>query len=261
MRAPSPTRSYARRMRTWGVRGIGAGAAALLAGIVLLVALSASVGAKPGPGGPPCHIKKQTTKSHVPTVVGEMNMAYAGGKATFTYGQGADSDISTAVSIAHGPFEIDGTKHVSESSTSTGSFTRKGPYARQVVGAFSYQRTKESCMPDRFHPSRLEVHIEPVSWEGSITPGRKLPKTINHCRKNGPYTVKVAPGYVFTTSTETATTWNKGVTVFGVGLHSQSGFSTQVVETLRFPKKKGKYYLCGSDGPPATASRIFTGLG
>jgi len=248
-------------MRTWGVRGAGTGVAVLLAGTLLLVILSTTAGAKPGPVGPLCINKKSKTKPHVPTVVGEMNMSYAGGSTTFIYGQGADSDISTAVSIAGGPFQIDGTKHVSESSTSTGTFTRNGPYARRVVGSFSYKRTKAFCAPDRFHPRRLEVHVEPVSWEGAITPGRALPKALNHCRKDSPWTVRVGRGYRFTTSTETATTWNRGATAFGVGLHSQSGFSTQVTEILQFPQKKGKYYMCGSDGPPATASRIFTGLG
>jgi hypothetical protein len=50
------------------------------------------------------------------------------------------------------------------------------------------------------------------------------------------------------------------VTVFGVGLHAQSGFSTVVKETIQMPSRKGHYFFCGSDAAPTGSSRLFTGL-
>jgi len=227
------------------------------AGICLVV--NASTSALPGPAGPACHIRAQVTRPHVKTVVGEMNNAYPGGKTSFSYGNQADSSISTAVSVNGGPFELGTAKHVSNASGSTGSFTRGGPYARKVIGFFTYDKKRYFCK-DRFGDSRKELHVEPVAWEGSIIGGRALPAAINRCRRNSPNTVRVPPGYVFSTSSEHAATWSNAAKVFGAGLSAQSGFSSFVTETITMPKAKGRYYICGSDGPPATASRVFTGL-
>src|SRR4051812_8840528 len=73
------------------------------------------------------------------------------------------------------------------------------------------------------------------------------------------------PGYVggndsgaqFTRSTNSAVRWNNGVSVFGVTLTAQRGFSKNVTIDCKFrgPTRK-KHYVCGQTaaGPPARAA-------
>jgi hypothetical protein len=241
-------------------RGLRFGAALLVAAAVFLV-VNASTSAKPGPGGPPCRVTKTVTKAHVPTVVGEVNMAYRGGKTTFKYGASADSDISYAISVDQGPFHIGGTDHVSQGTSTAATVTHTGRIARQVVADFTYQRQKLVCK-NRLNGEieHIRHRVDAVGWEGNLGYGKQL-HTLDRCVRGGPFTPHpLGANTSFSTTTERAHEWNSGASVFGVGLHATSGYSSFVQEAIQMPPQKGKYYFCGSDNVPNGATRVFTGL-
>lgn len=212
----------------------------------------------PGPCGDNASPKVTKLASQSsPTVIGELNNAYRDTTARFSYGRQADSDIGVGVSVAGGPFSVEGSVHIANDNSVSVAQNAPGRFARKILSDFRYGKYRKHFRTPRC-PDQTMVKAE--EWLSGIS-NRKQRRTINVCRR-GSSSPSFAGRSEFHRNTKRAVTWAGGASVFGAGLTVRSGFSRNVQTSFTFggSTRRG-HVLCGSGGrPPTTAKRIFSGL-
>jgi hypothetical protein len=190
------------------------------------------------------------------TVVGEFHSdSDTSPESYFHYGQSADTDVSVGVKYSGKNWTLSGEHHVGNQRKKTvGKDGIGSNFHAQMVSDFAYGRyeAKSSC--------GLGSHeeIRPIEWlSGSDerfypAPGCNL--------DDSERTRKYGPGHFFTRKEQRAERWSGAAEVFGVSLSAQSGYSKWVESHWRFGTNEQTHYLCGSNGDPDRASRIFAGL-
>jgi hypothetical protein len=187
-------------------------------------------------------------------IVGEINNAYRDTKATFGYGNQADSEISVGM-LEDGKWNVTGhgSVTVSNSRSASSTRTRKGPYARRISSQFQYQLSDTIvCAP--YGPKYPTVKAQ--RWNGGFN-DRKQTGTLFVCRGG----INYRGGDTFNRTDSSATIWKAGGGAFGASLDVQSGFSKFVRISYKFGGSNARVHrLCGSGGrAPTDAPRIFSG--
>jgi hypothetical protein len=227
------------------------------AGVFRVVRQPARSLANGGPT-PVCLWQPGTTKTNVATVVGELHTP-ADSSATFTYGQSADSDVSVGVSADGVHWSLSGTEHVGTSRSNSFTAPLGASSGRLITSGFEYTSgTWKWSIVGGLCGNKYSVR--PGTWDGGGNFGADVSSLDNHCKAGTKNTQDLGPGYTWSTGTEAAHTFDGGVSVFGVGLGVRSGFSRNV-QAHWVMGRSAHHYLCGSDGPTTTASRIYAGLG
>ena len=192
-------------------------------------------------------------------MVGELNNAYDDGtRGRFTYGhrRSADTDFGIGMSFDGGDtWFIGGENHIGDDGSARfPPATRR--YARKLrtLFEFSHQAARNNTCAVWDHYVRAE------SWLGGTNSRLRQPGALDRCDP------RYVDGYEGTAQfhrmRNKAVRWTRGVSVFGVHLTTQSGFSEYVRLDYTFggPVRK-QHYLCGPDGrsSPYEAGRVFSG--
>ncbi len=198
--------------------------------------------------------------SNEDTSVGEMHVI-AGVTETFKYAQGnvADTDVSVAVNIAGGAggYQLDGTYHVSNSDQVVIGRTRSGAYGKVLKSEFHYVRYHK---PGTAYPldclAADDDYIIATRWNGGWAEGSDVSSLDNRC--GALHHSNYYQGDDFYRDQNDLRTWSGAATVFGVGFTAKSGASSRVTISYTFGGASGSHcWLCGSDGYPGSAHRIY----
>jgi hypothetical protein len=73
------------------------------------------------------------------------------------------------------------------------------------------------------------------------------------------WSANYGPNTQFDRASNQAVTFGGAVTVFGVGLNAQSGFSQYVSSHWNFGNDQLNHWLCGNDNYITSSTRIFAG--
>jgi hypothetical protein len=211
----------------------------------------------------PCRNERQVTEpryTRALAVVGELNNAYNDGtRGRFTYGREhtADTDFGIGFSPDGGDtWFIGGENHVGDSGSAPfPPATRRYACKLRTVFEFSHQAARNNTCAVWDHYVRAE------SWIGGTNSDLRQPGALDRCLPEhfkGGFEGKSG----FHRKRNEAVRWTRGVTVFGVHLTAQSGFSENVRLDYTFggPVRKS-HFLCGPDGKssPFEAGRVFSG--
>jgi hypothetical protein len=183
-------------------------------------------------------------------VIGQLHSA-TGMSASFTYGRAADSDIATAFSAGQGPFSISGDAHVGNSTGSSVTITRSGNFGHKLLTQFRFQRWHyaSSC-------TGVFDKIQPFRWDGTgLTVGADVSSLDHHCSTSS-FRSDFAAGTDFDQQSSRSTRESGAVTIAGVQLGSDSGYSTSVHLHWHFTTAGT---LCGDTDLPGNAGLVFAG--
>lgn len=184
------------------------------------------------------------------TVIGELHVV-TGMTGSFSYGRTADSDIGTTFSAGNGPFSVSGSSHIGNSTGSSVTITRTGNFGHRLLSQFRFQRWRyrDSC-------TGTFDKVEPVRWEGSgLKIGADVSSLDHHC--TDPNTSSSFPaGSDFDQQSARSSSVSGAATLLGVKVDADSGFSKSVHLHWHFTTDG---VLCGDDGLPAEAGRVFAG--
>ena len=183
-------------------------------------------------------------------VIGQLH-SVAGMTASFSYGQTADSDIGTAFSAGNGPFSVSGDAHVGNSTGSSVTITRSGEFGHKLLTQFRFQRWRyaSSC-------GGVFDKIQPFRWDGSgLTIGADVSNLDHHCAASS-FRSEFAAGTDFDQQASRSTRESGAVTLVGVKLGSDSGYSTSVHLHWHFTTAG---VLCGDTDLPGNAGLVFAG--
>jgi hypothetical protein len=183
-------------------------------------------------------------------VIGQLH-SVAGMTASFSYGQKADSDIGTAFSAGKGPFSVSGDAHVGNSTGSSVTITRSGEFGHKLLTQFRFQRWHyaSSC-------TGVFDKIQPFRWDGTgLTVGADVSSLDHHCAASS-FRSEFAAGTDFDQESSRSTREGGAVTVAGVQLGADSGYSTSVHLHWHFTAVG---VLCGDTDLPGNAGLVFAG--
>ncbi|MGH8992544.1 MAG: hypothetical protein ACRDZ7_13640 [Acidimicrobiia bacterium] len=184
------------------------------------------------------------------TVIGELRAPHDTVEAVFTYGKRADSEIGVATKGTHGPWSGSGSFHIANSEdTEVTQWAGSGQHLL-VLTRFIYDRFEYTC------PSGRREKVVAREWMGDV---QSVPTAERGCagvpeERLGRFT----PGTGFHRNKEKAVRWEGAVGVFGASLTARSGYSRWVRGHWKFGSA-GMHLLCGDNGPPKRAGRIFAG--
>jgi hypothetical protein len=172
--------------------------------------------------------------------------------------------VGVSASGADGSWSVDGTFHV---STSTGASVGITPTASrwgyQLLSRFTYAKTYEKpeflcnhgvCVPI----CNAQYWAYVTTWEGSLLVGTNVGQFDGKCASGQTWAFYPASSR-FATTTERAYTYKGGITIFGFGFTTQSGFSSTVSESWRFGTKYNRYFLCGNNATPPHSTIVYAG--
>lgn len=190
------------------------------------------------------------------TVIGELNNAYRDTKAWWAYGLNGTSEFSVGV-ISGDDISLDGSVSVKNADGSTVEAGPVGLYSRRQYSEFQFEKTRKSsgCT------GVVKHEVRAIKWLGDGT-SKKQRGAIRVCSKTDRLKTAIHEGgRGYRRDREDATEWEGGANVYGIGLNVKSGYSKAVRAKWKFggPRKR-LHYLCGDDGPPTEAGRIFSGL-
>ncbi|HSS82059.1 MAG TPA: hypothetical protein VLK24_12805 [Gaiellaceae bacterium] len=204
-----------------------------------------------------------------PTTIGELHVAKdATGKFSYGIGNRADSQISIASSV--GGWHLLGFKHVATNTTTTVAVTNTGDdWARQIRSRFQYglykhERSTVDWVTGQRIPCGTSYTKEPRVWVGNIELGADLSSKLHLCQtKYAQWSTPFSPNTEFHRYSGKLQTWQGAASVdLGVGrldLSAWSGASKSVGYDYHFGVAFAVHWLCGTDGWPRFAARIFAG--
>jgi hypothetical protein len=200
-----------------------------------------------------------TRVTHSPAIVGQLNNAYNDGtSARFDYGRErtADTDFGIAESNDGGvSWSIGGTNHIGDSGTVEYPTIRRR-YSRKLRSEFQF--TREAARNDTC--AKWSIEIRATSWIGGGD-DRIKSRGLDRCMPSA-LGLGFPSGYGFLRNRNSAVRYTRGVSVFGVSLTTQSGFSESVELHYRFRGPRGKrHWLCGPDGrqSPFESGSVLSG--
>lgn len=183
--------------------------------------------------------------------------------ASYTYGQSADSNFDVGVSIAGGSWQLSGSYHVGNSGGSAVGWTRPLPgqtsYGHRLQSQFHNIKRKISYVYHYYPPCPNDYDTFPQSWNTGAIDGQDNSSNDYHC-STSPYWVNYGAGTSFDRSTNKAYHFGSAVNLFGViWIGVDSGYSQYAHAKWNFGTGQSTHYLCGNDGFPNVAHRIFAG--
>ncbi len=187
--------------------------------------------------------------------IGEINNAYTDTEATFTYTRGAESQISVAIQLNKGPFQLRGSRTVVNTKVAEKSIARKGHYAKIIQTKMIFARNR--VIECGLRGTEIRTIVVPTGHSGGIYE-EDQPGTLNVCPRTWTY-----PGDTSITRAESsARTFGGGVTAWGVALDATTGYSSQASLKFEFGGRPSDiHYACGEAGKsPEESQRVFTGL-
>jgi hypothetical protein len=205
------------------------------------------------------------------TTIGELHTPADTELATFTYGRKADSYISKAFSLDGVIWVTKGTVRVANESGSSSSATISFPtpadmWAREMQTEFVYTkyRTELWCASPVAVKVSQGFEVRATDWVGSFRLGANLAHLVNRCEEDyGQYIAPFSRGAQFTRDDNAYATFanaaNVSVGGTSLSLSARSGMSKWVTLKWVFGRKFASHILCGTDGFPPNASRIFAG--
>jgi hypothetical protein len=184
------------------------------------------------------------------TVIGELRTPGDTQAASFSYGKRADSEIGVAARGTDGPWSLSGTFHIANAQSAAISQRANSGEHLLVRSRFMYDRYEYFC------PSGRREKVVPREWFGDV---QAEATAVLGCAN----TPEIRRGHYssasgFDRDSQKATRWQGAVQVFGASLTAQSGYSQFVQSHWTFGSQPD-HLLCGDNGPPARASRIFAG--
>jgi len=189
------------------------------------------------------------------TPIGEINNAYSDTVGTFTYTRGAESQISVAIQLSKGPFQLRGNRTVVNTKVREKTIARRGHYAKIVQTKMIYARNR--VIECGIRGTEIRTIVVATGHSGGIYE-EEQPGTLNVC----PCTWSYPGGTGITRAESTARTFGGGVTAWGVNLDATTGFSNQASLKFEFGGgERDRHYACGEAGKsPEESQRVFTGL-
>jgi hypothetical protein len=187
------------------------------------------------------------------TVVGELH-SVPGFKATFIYGQTADSQISIGETFnAKQTWTGNGNGSITigNSSGATITIVQQNKWGHQIQTLFTYAEQQFVCYPGGGTPT---YRVVPTQWDGGVNYGADVSGSDNHRNSYGsPY----YPGNQFTRSSNALYTYNAAINLGFVQLSAKSGASTNT--QLNWNNIGSKtLYLYGNNSYPTSSTIIYS---
>ncbi|MGH8971735.1 MAG: hypothetical protein ACRD0C_00835 [Acidimicrobiia bacterium] len=185
------------------------------------------------------------------TVIGELRTPPDTETASFVYGRKADSEISVAARAADGPWSVSGSHHIANTQAAEVTQWAVSNEHFLVQSRFVYDKYEYFC------PSGRREKVVPREWFGDVHPKPTPVQGCGHAPESrlGHYGSRSE----FKREQERATRWEGAAEVFGNSLSARSGYSRDVRANWKFGTAFDDHLLCGDNGKPATATRIFAG--
>lgn len=190
-----------------------------------------------------CSAAKRTNLGNYWVPIGGLFSTNSGSTIDFQYSSGQSTSLGVAVSTktATTGFSASGTNSVS--STSTIDFpTMSGKGSKLARTQFRYGRYAVTCSTIRQQSKLISVTtytVRPDLWVGGTNFTSVTAPKANYC-------TSYLKGSGFTKDKHKQVTWTGAVTLYGVGLSAQTGWSTKGKVVVKFPNASGK--LCGTGG-------------
>ncbi|MFN8017561.1 MAG: hypothetical protein U0P45_05505 [Acidimicrobiales bacterium] len=196
----------------------------------------------------------QTVKAYkVNALVGEAQYSQRFSGGTYALVAKGDVELGVALKAGGGSWQVSGSSSVSKSLAASNEFPLKTDEHRSIYADFEYHDVKTTCSNGFTVSSYTEA--KPYAWAGGLWRGPSIAKRF--CGgEQAKYRGKVEPNGTFRRDSGKAQQWSGGVTVHGVGLSSRAGYSSSVQQTWK--AGKDATYVCGSNGLPSRAARVFT---
>lgn len=197
----------------------------------------------------PAFMEKSCTTTKVANLgnkwipVGGLFSTNAGATVDYQYSSGQSTSLGVATSQSghNVGFKASGTHAVSSSSTLDFT-TLSGKGSKLARTLFRYGNYKTHCRV--FHTNgqsftSTTYTVRPDLWVGGTGFIAASTPSATYC---APYT----KGSAFTKDRDKQVTWTGALSVYGVGLSAQTGWSTKGKLAVKFPSAAGK--VCGSGG-------------
>lgn len=198
------------------------------------------------------------------TVVGELHAA-GDASETFGFDGKADSEIDIGVSADSGETWSagDGSFHIANSVGSGSEWPSQFMNNKRLVTQFQYQRYTHRFFGPGCAGRRTLETVQATSWLGGAYTGSAAPDPSRGCTRTpfSHWTLVYGRGARWHRDHVRAERYGAAATLFGVlRLGATTGYSRTV--TLRFTAgtKHKRYLLCGDDGYPRVATRVFSGF-
>jgi hypothetical protein len=216
----------------------------------------------PVPSG--CSATTQQTQTNW-AVIGELHK-WLDTTVRFTFASSKSSTLGVGISEsgANGSWSVDGSFSVTNSAGSYMSWSpTDSTFGHQLESQFTYAKSYEPPVFLCNHGVCVEICTGQywafvTTWQGSLRIGNDVSKYDGKCG-SGSFANFYPPNATFGTASEKAYTYKSGISVFGFGFSSQSGYSTSVAEEWKFGTKYGSYWLCGNNAKPPLSSIVYAG--
>lgn len=196
------------------------------------------------------------------TVIGEVHAVGDTTHEEFDYGKYADSSISVATSVSGtGGWSLSGNYHVGTyGGTTVGVSRSSGNYSHLMLSEFQYQE-----YADYICGQFLNYEVDPYKWQADWQVGADVGYLDHNCNPSSLDTGNYGPDGKFDrvshsyTWFDAAATFTIPGTGVAISVNAHSGLSTDVEWHLHFGSNYQNHYLCGTDGTPGDAHRIYAG--
>lgn len=164
-----------------------------------------------------------------------------GSTMTFIYTDGATSSLGVGYSASgkHGTFSASGTQSIS-STAEIGFAKVKSTKGKLWRTKFRYGKYHEVCTNAHGHVVIDRYLVKAKNFAGGTYVSTSKRPAANYC-------TKYRAGTTFVKSTTAASTMSNAVTVLGLSLTGQTGYSSDAKIRFKFSKKMK---LCGTGGDP-----------
>jgi hypothetical protein len=204
---------------------------------------------------PPCIWVQTADIGTRPVAVGEVH-SWTGQTDTFIYGSNADTQVQIALTGLDGQTQVGGSVHIgnSSSSGSAGGTKIRGRHANglRVLADFDVRRYVNTCT----HQTKTSVY----EWDGlDVYLGPEVVSGQDGACSRSPHAHTYSPSQTFFRRHKNDAAWFTAAVDLGpISVEAQSGYSTDVQSNWTFTRR-GSHTLCGNDGDPVAASRVFAG--
>lgn len=210
------------------------------------------------------YVKSTTVVGRAPHMepVGELH-AYYDATATFWYGSTANTDIGIGYKYGSGPWQVSqGASHMGQSGSQV--YIKVGPYkGRTVRTQFAFRKERVDLLDYDNKVCQTYYRVVPEGWQGGgidldrdVSSGDSAGK-FDAARAKGNY-LKFGPrsGWRKYQGESHKYTWD--VTAYGVTLHANSGWGSNVDITWDFGSGPYEHDLYNIDARPIDAKIMYS---
>jgi hypothetical protein len=190
--------------------------------------------------------------------VGEIHL-FADDYGWFTYGRDnfADSTFGVGVSSDGVNFSIGGSTHVGNSAEvgwGTSGTPLQPYFSHVLLTKFHFEKTlTRTCFVSQYK-------VAATQWETGALVGRDTSGDDGRCNLYpAGQSAAYSPNTLLVRDRGRAYTYDGAVSVLGASLSAKSGYSSNVVLTMRFGSALQTHWVCGDNGSPSSSARVFAG--